>query len=119
LTEPETPQVHDEPEAAPGSSEPLHPRPPSPLPEDDGRKGMSETLTRILTAAVLVPAILYVIVQGGLLYLGVVVAFVLLGQREFYRLIEEKGARPLWSLGLAAARFPWSPTWATSTTPPC
>lgn len=102
MTEPETPQLHDEPEAAPGSSEPLHPRPPSPLPEDDGRKGMSETLTRILTAAVLVPSILYVIVQGGLLYLGVVVAFVLLGQREFYRLIEEKGARPLWSLGLAA-----------------
>jgi phosphatidate cytidylyltransferase len=82
--------------------EPLHPQPPSPLPENEGDKGMSETLTRLLTAAVLVPVVLYVIIQGGLLYLAVVTAFVVLGQREFYHLIEEKGARPLWSLGLAA-----------------
>jgi phosphatidate cytidylyltransferase len=82
--------------------EPLHPQPPSPLPENEGRKGMSETLTRILTAAVLVPVVLYVIIQGGLIYLAVVTAFVVLGQREFYHLIEEKGARPLWALGLTA-----------------
>jgi phosphatidate cytidylyltransferase len=82
--------------------EPLHPQPPSPLPENEGRKGMSETLTRVLTAAVLVPVVLYVIVEGGVVYLAVVTAFVVLGQREFYHLIEEKGARPLWGLGLAA-----------------
>jgi phosphatidate cytidylyltransferase len=91
-------------ETGPDDSTPeaLHPQPPTPLPEDDGRKGMSETLTRILTAAVLVPIVLWVIVQGGLIYLGVVMAFVVLGQREFYHLIEEKGARPLWGLGLTA-----------------
>ena len=83
-------------------SEPLHPQPPTTLPEKPSRRGMSETLTRLLTAAVLIPSVLWVIVQGGLIYLAVVTAFVLLGQREFYHLIEEKGARPLWSLGLAA-----------------
>ncbi|MFP6629535.1 MAG: phosphatidate cytidylyltransferase [Myxococcota bacterium] len=83
-------------------SEPLHPQPPTTLPEKPSRRGMSETLTRLLTAAVLIPSVVWVIVQGGLVYLAVVTAFVLLGQREFYHLIEEKGARPLWSLGLAA-----------------
>ena len=82
--------------------EPLHPQPPTPLPEDDGRKGMSETVTRFLTAAVLVPFVIWTIIQGGLVYLAVVTGFILLGQREFYHLIEEKGARPLWSLGLIA-----------------
>ncbi len=86
----------------PTTTEPLHPQPSSPIPENGDRKGMSETLTRFLTAGVLVPAVIYVIIQGGLLYLGVVTAFVLLGQREFYHLIEAKGARPLWGLGLAA-----------------
>jgi phosphatidate cytidylyltransferase len=81
---------------------PLHPQPASPLPDESAGKGRSETLTRFLTAAVLVPAVLWVIVQGGLVYLGVVIAFVVLAQREFYHLIEEKGARPLWSLGLGA-----------------
>lgn len=87
---------------AEASGEPLHPQPATPLPEEDGSKGMSETLTRFLTAAVLVPAVLWVIVQGGLAYLAVVIVFVVLGQREFYHLIEEKGARPLWGLGLGA-----------------
>ena len=39
---------------------------------------------------------------GGLVYLAVVVLFVLQGQREFYRLIEDKGAHPIVSYGLAA-----------------
>ena len=98
-------------------SEPLHPQPPTPLPESAGRKGLSETATRLLTTSVLVPAVLWVIVEGGLVYLGVVIAFVVLGQREFYHLIEEKGARPLWSLGLGAgAALPVVATWATSIT---
>jgi len=56
----------------------------------------------LLTAAVLVPLVLYAIVLGGLFYLGVVIVIVLLGQRELYRLIEDKGAQPLVSYGLAA-----------------
>ena len=50
----------------------------------------------------LVPSIIYVIAVGGLLYLAVVVLIVLLGQREFYRLLEDKGAHPIVSYGLAA-----------------
>ena len=50
----------------------------------------------------LVPLVLYAIVLGGLVYLGVVIVIVLLGQRELYRLIEDKGAHPLVSYGLAA-----------------
>jgi phosphatidate cytidylyltransferase len=42
-----------------------------------------------------------VIFLGGLVYLGVVVLFVLLGQRELYRLIEDKGAHPIAVYGLA------------------
>lgn len=91
----------DAPRSDESLQEPLHPRPATPVAEP-GRKGMNETLTRFLTAAVLVPAVLWVIVQGGLVYLGVVIAFTVLAQREFYHLIEEKGARPLWGLGLAA-----------------
>lgn len=62
----------------------------------------SDLPARLATAAVLVPSVIFVIAQGGLLYLGVVILFVLLGQREFYRLIEEKGAQPLAAYGLAA-----------------
>ena len=86
----------------PTDTEPLHPQSATPLPENDGRKGMNETLTRVLTAAALLVPVLWVIIEGGLPYLLVVTAFVLLGQREFYHLIEAKGARPLWGLGLAA-----------------
>jgi phosphatidate cytidylyltransferase len=57
---------------------------------------------RLLTAAVLVPAVIYVITLGGLAVLAVVILFVLLGQHEFYGLIEDKGAHPIESFGLAA-----------------
>jgi phosphatidate cytidylyltransferase len=56
----------------------------------------------MLTAAILVPAVIYIITLGGLVYLGTVMLFVFLGQREFYRLIEDKGAHPIVSYGLAA-----------------
>jgi phosphatidate cytidylyltransferase len=45
--------------------------------------------------------VIWLVVLGGLPYLATVIAFVLLGQREFYRLIEEKGAQPLVAYGLA------------------
>jgi phosphatidate cytidylyltransferase len=51
---------------------------------------------------VLIPSVIWVIFVGGLLYLAVVVGIVLLGLREFYGLIEEKGAHPLFGFGLAA-----------------
>jgi phosphatidate cytidylyltransferase len=78
----------------------VHPLPPSPLPEIAPKRKSSDLRSRILTAAVLVPVVSYIIVAGGYLYLATVLAFGLLAQREFYGLIEDKGARPLVGLGL-------------------
>jgi phosphatidate cytidylyltransferase len=82
-------------------AEPLHPQPPTPLPPAPERKRSNLSL-RITTAAFLVPAILWVIATGGLVYLAVVVGIVLLGLREFYSLIESKGADPLVTPGMVA-----------------
>lgn len=84
-----------------GTAEPFHARPPTPLPEEPAKKGLSELSRRLLTAAVLLPAVLYIVTLGGLVYLVTVMAFVAIGQHEFYRLIEDKGAQPLEGLGLA------------------
>jgi phosphatidate cytidylyltransferase len=82
-----------------GAPEPLHPQPATPM-EPLPRKRANDLPARLLTAGVLVPAVIALVVVGGLPYLAAVVAFVVLGQREFYRLIEEKGAHPLVSYGL-------------------
>jgi phosphatidate cytidylyltransferase len=82
------------------TAEPLHPQPPTPLAPKRASNG--DLPARLLTAAVLVPAVLYIIALGGLSYLLTVMAIVVLGQREFYGLIEHKGARPEVRFGLAA-----------------
>ena len=79
----------------------VHPRPPTPLPEPRPEKGRSDLQLRVATAAVLVPLVSWIIVAGGYVYLATVLVFGLLGQREFYGLIEDKGARPLVGTGLA------------------
>jgi len=84
------------------SNEPVHPRPPTPAAPRGPKKSNSDLPGRLLTAAVLVRIVSYVIAQGGLVFLGTVMAIIFLGQREFYRLIEDKGARPLHTFGLAA-----------------
>jgi len=81
------------------SGEPLHPRPSTPL-EPPRRKSANDLPARLATAGILVPAVVWLVVLGGLPYLATVITFVVLGQREFYRLIEEKGAHPLVSYGL-------------------
>lgn len=83
------------------SAEPVHPHPPTPLPPQKSRK-RSDLALRLATAAVLVPSVAWVIVTGGIVYLAVVVGIVLLGLREFYGLIEDKGAHPIWGFGLAS-----------------
>ena len=80
--------------------EPLHPQPPTPV-APTRRREKNDLPARLVTAAVLVPAVIWLVVLGGLPYLAAVIAFVLLGQRELYRLIEEKGAHPLVNYGLA------------------
>jgi phosphatidate cytidylyltransferase len=82
--------------------EPLHPRPATAVP-DEAEGGMSELTRRLISAAVLIPLVLYVIAVGGLPYLAIVTGFILLAQREFYGLIEDKGAQPHVGLGLSAA----------------
>jgi phosphatidate cytidylyltransferase len=62
----------------------------------------SELPGRLMTAAVLVALAISTVVLGGLWFLGLIMALVLLGQREFYRMIEDKGAHPLVSFGLSA-----------------
>ncbi len=82
-------------------AEPLHPRPPTPAaPTSAPRR--NELALRLLSAAILVPSILYLIVRGGLFFLAGVIVLVLLALREFYQLIEAKGAQPQVGLGLAA-----------------
>ena len=85
---------------AAGGQEPIHPQPATPVEPPPARR--SDLPARLLTAAVLVPTVVWVIVLGGLAYLAVVIALILLGQREIYGLIEDKGAHPLVGLGLAA-----------------
>jgi phosphatidate cytidylyltransferase len=83
-------------------TEPIHPLPPTPAAPRIRKKPASDLPGRLVTAGVLVPLVVYVVIQGGLLYLGTVVTIIFLGQREFYRLIADKGARPLNTFGLAA-----------------
>lgn len=83
------------------TAEPVHPKPPTPDAPAPKRKS-SDLGLRLATAAVLVPSVAWVIFVGGVLYLAVVVGIVLLGLREFYGLIEDKGAHPLVGFGLAA-----------------
>ena len=75
------------------------PDPTGPSPEESGA---SEIALRLLTAAILIPAVLYVIARGGLWTLGAVVLLAALGMREFYAMIEAKGARPHRAFGIAA-----------------
>jgi phosphatidate cytidylyltransferase len=83
--------------------EPVRPRPPTPPPNGGiPKRGLSDLQTRLLTASVLVPYILIVIAWGGLWVLGTVVVVTVLAQREFYGLIEDKGAHPITGFGLAA-----------------
>ncbi len=81
--------------------EPVHPRPPTPVDEPAGGP-KSDLPARLLTAAVLIPTVLYVIYLGGLYVLAAVEVLTLLGLRELYRLIEAKGAHPQVTFGLVA-----------------
>ncbi len=53
----------------------------------------SDLAKRLLTAVVMIPAVIWLIVAGGLPFLLGVMAFIVLGQREFYALIKSKGAQ--------------------------
>lgn len=83
------------------SAEPIHPRPPTPAAEKAPRR-VSNLVQRLLTASLVIPPVLWLIAAGGVPFLIAVVVITLMGLREFYRLIEDKGAHPLVGFGLAA-----------------
>lgn len=62
----------------------------------------SELTLRLMTASVLIPLVIALVWLGGFLFLVGVIAICLIGIREFYALIEEKGAHPLVNYGLVA-----------------
>jgi phosphatidate cytidylyltransferase len=78
--------------------EPPHPRPPTPAAPP--RRGRSDLTSRLLTAAIVIPPVVYLIVHGGLPLLAALIGIILLGLREFYQLIDEKGAHPLVGWGM-------------------
>jgi len=85
-----------------GGPEPVHPRPPTPHTRVRERKPLPNLLLRLVTAGLLIPPIVWVIFEGGLWVLGIVVIFTLIGLAEFYQLIEAKGAEPLRGFGMVA-----------------
>jgi phosphatidate cytidylyltransferase len=87
--------------------EPIHPKPATPIEQSRPRKTASNLQLRILTAAVLIPAVIYVIFKGGYWVLATVEIVTILGLSEFYQLIEAKGAHPLRGFGtIAGASLP-------------
>jgi phosphatidate cytidylyltransferase len=80
----------------------VHPRPPTPADGAPKRKASNLAL-RLLTAALLIPPVLWIIYQGGVFVLAAVIVIALLGLNEFYQMIEQKGAEPLRGQGMAAA----------------
>lgn len=79
----------------------VRPRPPTPEPQAQKRRASNLAL-RLLTAALLIPPVLWVIYQGGVYVLVTVIVIALLGLNEFYQMIEQKGAEPLRGQGMAA-----------------
>jgi phosphatidate cytidylyltransferase len=57
---------------------------------------------RIFSGVIFAPILILLADRGGLLYLGFVLLFVLLGLNEFYHLLAAKGERPYRALGIAA-----------------
>ena len=63
---PVSPESHRSPEA------PVHPRPSTPTPPES-KKSRSDLVTRLLTAVILIPSLLYIITLGGLWYLATII----------------------------------------------
>jgi phosphatidate cytidylyltransferase len=99
--------VEGAPAETPEGAAGVHPRRPTPLePEAPRRRWAPSNLAlRLMTAAVLIPPILWVCYEGGLVFVAVVVAFNCIAVNEFYNFISEKGANPqrlLGTLGVSA-----------------
>jgi len=89
-------------EATPAREEPIHPKPSTPIEQRSPRWIATNLQLRLLTAAVLIPVVTYVIFRGGYWVLATVVVVTAMGLSEFYQLIEAKGAHPLRGFGIIA-----------------
>jgi phosphatidate cytidylyltransferase len=89
-------------ESTPARDEPVHPKPPTPVQARRPRWIATNLQLRLLTAALLIPLVTYVVFQGGYWVLATVMVITVLGLSEFYQLIEAKGAHPLRSFGTVA-----------------
>ena len=77
---------------------------PSSVPaETRPRSGLSNLTLRLLTAAALIPPVLWVTYAGGLPFVLVILGISVLGINEFYSFIAQKGATPHRLLGTVAA----------------
>lgn len=101
---PDDPESSDAPEITPalepaqgetGASE-------APALPPEGRISRSLRL-RLLSAAVIVPTVLFLIIIGGVPFFLVVIAIICLALREFYEIIEVKGLHPQKLAGVAGA----------------
>jgi phosphatidate cytidylyltransferase len=81
-----------------------HPQRPTPrAPEAEKRPALGNLALRLITAAFLIPPVIWVCYVGGWLFVAVIITFILLGVSEFYNLISAKGASPHRLLGSVAA----------------
>lgn len=64
---------------------------------------MNNTLTRVLVAVVAIPAIVWLVFQGGWWFAGFVEGLVLLGLYEYYTMARAKGLSPNAVVGFATA----------------
>jgi phosphatidate cytidylyltransferase len=92
-------------ERAPGSESVapavgVHPVPTS---EPHPARPQSNLRLRLITAAILIPPVLWAIFTGGLIYVVIVMGIAALGTNEFYNFLGAKGARPSRVIGTAAA----------------
>lgn len=94
-------------EPVPDRVAPARPQPPTPpSPESAKRSWSLSNLTlRLITAAVLIPPVLWVCYEGGLAFVLVILGIGCVAVNEFYDFISEKGVTPqrlLGTLGVAA-----------------
>jgi phosphatidate cytidylyltransferase len=85
----------------------VHPRPPTPRAPEKVRWRPSNLTLRLITAAIIIPPVIWVCYVGGMAYVGVIIGINCLAVNEFYDFISQKGATPHRLLGtLAAATLP-------------
>ncbi len=80
-----------------------HPRPPSPREPEEPRRRMSNLTLRLISAAFLIPPVIWACYTGGMLFLSVVIIIDVLAISEFYGFISAKGANPHRLLGTISA----------------